>query len=122
MSEQSILKKMKNWKNLMAMLRMRVRLKPSTKQWILISSHLCKILLLRCSSLSRVYTSLAYICRQKDGSMYEMDGRKEFPVNHGPCTQDELLGKAAAKMKEYMQRDPEEMRFTMLALAPNQGE
>jgi ubiquitin carboxyl-terminal hydrolase L3 len=54
--------------------------------------------------------------------MYELDGRKDFPVNHGPCTQEELLGKAATKMKEYMQRDPEEMRFTMLALAPNQGE
>jgi hypothetical protein len=27
-----------------------------------------------------------------DGALYELDGRKAFPVNHGPCHPDELLG------------------------------
>lgn len=106
------------------MLQPRVKPKLLMKQWILISSHLCMLTGLECTSgISLLILSFFNsFCRQKDGSMYELDGRKEFPVNHGPCTEEELLGKAATKMKEYMQRDPEEMRFTMLALAPNQGE
>ncbi len=27
----------------------------------------------------------------KDGQLYELDGRREFPVNHGPTSSDTLL-------------------------------
>ncbi|KAJ8736474.1 hypothetical protein PYW08_007130 [Mythimna loreyi] len=53
----------------------------------------------------------------KDGFLYELDGRKAFPVNHGPTTPDTLLEDAAKICKEFMARDPDEVRFTVLALA-----
>lgn len=34
---------------------------------------------------------LCVICREKDGQLYELDGRKEFPINHGETTPDSLL-------------------------------
>ena len=55
-----------------------------------------------------------------DGQLYELDGTKNVPVSHGPCTSDELLGKACEVIKQFMDRDPEEIRFTLMALAPPQ--
>ncbi|XP_026732250.1 ubiquitin carboxyl-terminal hydrolase [Trichoplusia ni] len=53
----------------------------------------------------------------KDGALYELDGRKAFPINHGPTTPDTLLEDAAKVCKEFMARDPNEVRFTVIALA-----
>ncbi|CAH0724734.1 unnamed protein product, partial [Brenthis ino] len=53
----------------------------------------------------------------KDGVLYELDGRKAFPINHGPTTPDSLLEDAAKICKEFMGRDPDEVRFTVVALA-----
>ncbi|XP_061708670.1 ubiquitin carboxyl-terminal hydrolase isozyme L3 [Cydia pomonella] len=52
----------------------------------------------------------------KDGALYELDGRKAFPVNHGPTTADTLLDDAAKVCNEFIARDPEEVRFTVVAL------
>ncbi|XP_028035042.1 ubiquitin carboxyl-terminal hydrolase [Bombyx mandarina] len=52
----------------------------------------------------------------KDGALYELDGRKAFPVNHGPTSQETLLEDAAKICKEFMARDPNEVRFTVIAL------
>ena len=52
-----------------------------------------------------------------DGQLYELDGRKEQPINHGPTTPDTLLEDACAVVKAFMARDPKELRFTILALA-----
>lgn len=54
-----------------------------------------------------------------DGHLYELDGRKKFPINHGPCTEEELLPRSAEVIQQFMQRDPAEMRFTITALAAN---
>jgi ubiquitin carboxyl-terminal hydrolase L3 len=48
---------------------------------------------------------LHFICFiEKDGSLWEMDGRKKCPINHGPC--DELLESTATVVKQFMQREP----------------
>ncbi|XP_059048135.1 ubiquitin carboxyl-terminal hydrolase-like [Achroia grisella] len=53
----------------------------------------------------------------KDGALYELDGNKAFPINHGPTTPESLLEDAAKVCKEFMGRDPNEVRFTVMALA-----
>lgn len=59
------------------------------------------------------------------GRLYELDGRKAGPVDHG-ATSDQTLLKDAVRVIQntFMKRDPTEVRFTMLALAPaaNQNE
>ncbi|KXS11596.1 ubiquitin carboxyl-terminal esterase L3 [Gonapodya prolifera JEL478] len=55
----------------------------------------------------------------KSGHLYEMDGAKPFPINHGPCTQDELLAKSIEVVRGFIQRDPDMLQFTLIALAPN---
>lgn len=54
----------------------------------------------------------------KDGHIYELDGRKDAPINHGVSSPDTFLDDAARVCKEYMKRDPTELRFTMVALTP----
>lgn len=53
-----------------------------------------------------------------DTILYELDGRKPGPVPHGKTAPLTLLSDACAVIKEFMARDPDEIRFTILALAP----
>ncbi|CAG8528094.1 5203_t:CDS:2 [Acaulospora morrowiae] len=57
---------------------------------------------------------------QKDGTLYELDGRKSSPINHGPCT--DLLMDSSKIIKQFMERDPGSLQFTMIALAPKQND
>mmetsp|Transcript_12401 Transcript_12401/g.13725 ORF Transcript_12401/g.13725 Transcript_12401/m.13725 type:complete len:173 (+) Transcript_12401:396-914(+) len=59
-----------------------------------------------------------------DGHLYEMDGTKEFPINHGPTTPETFLVDAAKTIKsEFVARvSPAELMFSVIALAPNQAE
>lgn len=50
-----------------------------------------------------------------DGGLYELDGRKPFPIHHGPTTEGTLLGDAVGVIKKFMARDPTELRFTMMS-------
>lgn len=55
------------------------------------------------------------------GRLWELDGRKDTPVDHGACDADGeggLLPVACRVMRAFMARDPGELRFTMVALAP----
>lgn len=52
-----------------------------------------------------------------DGHLYELDGRKKFPINHGPSSQETLLKDSCAAIKKFMERDPDEIRFTIMTLA-----
>ena len=49
--------------------------------------------------------------------MYELDGRRAGPVNHGPAGGD-LLTKAAQVIRTcYMEQDPSSMMWNMMALS-----
>jgi ubiquitin carboxyl-terminal hydrolase L3 len=56
------------------------------------------------------------------GRLYELDGRKGGPIDHGASDAASLLEAAGVVMRQYMARDPESIRFTMLALAPPPNE
>jgi hypothetical protein len=46
-----------------------------------------------------------------------MDGGKKQPINHGETTQDGLLLMASFEIQKFMQRDPENSKFTLLAIS-----
>ncbi|KAL8599842.1 hypothetical protein ACOMHN_038415 [Nucella lapillus] len=52
----------------------------------------------------------------KDGKLLEMDGRNTAPVCHGKTSPDTLLEDAARVVKTFIQRDPEEINFNLMAL------
>ncbi|XP_022905843.1 ubiquitin carboxyl-terminal hydrolase isozyme L3 [Onthophagus taurus] len=58
---------------------------------------------------------------EKEGNLYELDGRKEFPINHGPSSPETLLEDAAKICKEFMTRDAEDVNFTVLALTAQEA-
>lgn len=60
-----------------------------------------------------------FICFvHKDGKLYELDGRKDGPVEHGASSAEGLLPDAARVIREkYMSVDPTEHRFTIMALS-----
>jgi ubiquitin carboxyl-terminal hydrolase L3 len=53
---------------------------------------------------------------EKDGFLYELDGRKTEPINHGECTPEGLTFMACLVISKFMQRDPNNNKFTILAL------
>lgn len=55
----------------------------------------------------------------KDGSLFELDGRKAFPISHGSTTPDTLLEDAAKICREFIAREPENIGFNVVALVPN---
>ncbi|KAI8816418.1 uncharacterized protein EV422DRAFT_545935 [Fimicolochytrium jonesii] len=62
---------------------------------------------------------LHFICFvRKDGHLYELDGRKPFPINHGPS--DDVLKDSVKIVQQFMGRDPDNLNFTVIALAPAQ--
>ncbi|XP_004680150.1 PREDICTED: ubiquitin carboxyl-terminal hydrolase isozyme L3 isoform X2 [Condylura cristata] len=52
-----------------------------------------------------------------EGHLYELDGRKPFPINHGETSDDTLLEDAIEVCKKFMERDPDELRFNAIALS-----
>jgi len=54
------------------------------------------------------------------GVLYEFDGRKEQPINHGKCKPEELLQKGVDVIKQFIARDPKDIRFNLAALGDAQ--
>ncbi|RZF32430.1 hypothetical protein LSTR_LSTR001894 [Laodelphax striatellus] len=61
------------------------------------------------------YHFVAFV--HKDGNLFELDGRKSFPINHGSTTPDTLLEDAVKIVKQYIERDPDTLQFTLVSLA-----
>lgn len=49
--------------------------------------------------------------------LFELDGRKNFPISHGTTNEDAFLSDAAKVCKEFITRDPKEVNFTIMAFA-----
>lgn len=58
---------------------------------------------------------VAFVC--VGDKLYELDGREEGPIYHGPKTQASLLKDSTAVIKTFMARDPTERRVTITAMA-----
>lgn len=52
-----------------------------------------------------------------NNELYELDGRKNYPIIHGKTKADTFLSDAARVCKAFIERDPNEAGFTIMALA-----
>lgn len=60
---------------------------------------------------------LHFVCLiEKDGGLYELDGRKDFPIYHGPSTPPSLLEDSVHVIETFMSRT-ESIQFNIMALA-----
>ena len=55
-----------------------------------------------------------------NNEVYELDGRKDGPICHGQTSEETFLYDGIKVVKKFMARDPNEYRFTILALMPTQ--
>ncbi|KAL6625955.1 hypothetical protein U3516DRAFT_741535 [Neocallimastix sp. 'constans'] len=55
-------------------------------------------------------TSVSEAENNSDGDLYELDGRKEFSINHGKC--DDLLKGAVKIIREVIKRNPNSNEIT----------
>lgn len=55
----------------------------------------------------------------KDGTIFELDGRKNFPVPHGPTTEETFLEDSAKICREFVAREPDTIGFSVVALVPS---
>ena len=51
------------------------------------------------------------------GVLYELDGTKEFPVNHGLTNDDTFLDDTCKIIQGFIDRDPENNNFSLMCLA-----
>lgn len=54
----------------------------------------------------------------KDNTIYELDGRKNSAIPHGATTEHSFLKDASNVIQQFIDRDPEEIRYNFLAFAP----
>ncbi|XP_059155631.1 ubiquitin carboxyl-terminal hydrolase-like isoform X2 [Physella acuta] len=52
-----------------------------------------------------------------NGTLYELDGRKDAPVVHGKTTPETFLEETVEVVKKFMAREPENVNFNVMALA-----
>jgi ubiquitin carboxyl-terminal hydrolase L3 len=59
---------------------------------------------------------------EHDGFLYELDGRKNRPVPHGPTSPDTFLEDACKIVHTFIQREPENVNAGMIVLAAKPDE
>ncbi|KAF9432631.1 Ubiquitin carboxyl-terminal hydrolase isozyme L3 [Entomortierella beljakovae] len=60
--------------------------------------------------------NLHFVCLvERDGHLYELDGSKPYPINHGASSESTFLFDAIKVAKEFVQRDPENLNFSVIA-------
>ncbi|KAI7846271.1 hypothetical protein COHA_000250 [Chlorella ohadii] len=63
----------------------------------------------------------AFVCC--DGALYELDGRKAAPINHGPCSPDRLLEESVRVVKtNFIERGANSIQFNVIALAATEDD
>ncbi|GJQ15974.1 hypothetical protein GpartN1_g7765.t1 [Galdieria partita] len=61
---------------------------------------------------------VTFVCQQ--GKLIQLDGRLEQPVVYGNCEEENLLQEATRVIQQqFIEKDPNEVRFSILALAKN---
>ncbi|KAF9918030.1 Ubiquitin carboxyl-terminal hydrolase isozyme L3 [Lobosporangium transversale] len=59
---------------------------------------------------------LHFVCLiERDGHLYELDGNKPYPINHGTTSRDTFLFDAMKVAKEFVKRDPDNLNFSVIA-------
>lgn len=61
------------------------------------------------------YHYLAFVC--VDGDLYELDGCRPCPINHGPASQETLLKDAARAIRKFMEENPDTIHFNVIAMS-----
>ena len=54
---------------------------------------------------------------EHDGYLWELDGRKNRPINHGPTSPDTLLSDSCTAVQKFIEREPENMNAGLIVLA-----
>ncbi|KAG0046314.1 Ubiquitin carboxyl-terminal hydrolase isozyme L3 [Gryganskiella cystojenkinii] len=56
-----------------------------------------------------------YVCLiERDGHLYELDGNKPYPINHGPTTKDSFLVDGIHVAQKFVSRDPDNLHFSVI--------
>lgn len=66
---------------------------------------------------SELYHFIAYL--PINGQLYELDGLKQYPITHGPCSNHQFLQKLPAVLNQRISKYGEELRFSCLAITNN---
>jgi ubiquitin carboxyl-terminal hydrolase L3 len=67
-------------------------------------------------------TNNHFICFvQKSSMLIELDGRKPAAINLGPTSSGSFFADVAKAVQTYMDQDPEEVRFSLIALASSES-
>ncbi|CAL8069710.1 unnamed protein product [Calicophoron daubneyi] len=62
-------------------------------------------------------TNLHFVCFvERNGNLYELDGRNNSPICHGTTSRKTLLEDSCAVIQKFMSRDPDSLNFTVVAL------
>ncbi|EGG19317.1 peptidase C12 family protein [Cavenderia fasciculata] len=57
-----------------------------------------------------------------DGHLYELDGRKPFPINHSTSSKETFLGDVVKVLQKMIDDNPTEIRFNLMGLVKEEEE